>query len=242
MTEKLSAERAEKCKRIGENIRRIKDDIAEEALSAGRKPENVRLMAVTKTVEPDQINHALSSGIDLIGENKVQEFLLKLDKLNLGGVEKHLIGHLQTNKIRSIIGFVDMIDSVDSLRLAAELSKQAEKQGLRAKILIEVNIGKEESKTGFMPEQLVESVHEISEMANISISGLMAIPPICDDSVKLQAYFYDMQKLFIDIGAKKLDNVRMDILSMGMSADYREAIREGSTMIRVGSAIFGSRI
>jgi len=215
-------------------------------------------MAVTKTVEPERINRAIDCGIDLIGENRVQELLAKLPALEAGGnelspgaegrgikprahIEKHLIGHLQTNKVSRVIGAVDMIQSVDSLRLAAEISKQAVKLGTNMEVLIEVNIGRETSKSGLLPEALAENLHEISEMRNIIIRGLMAIPPICEKNSEIRAFFYDMRKLFIDIQGKKMDNIKMSILSMGMSGDYKEAILEGSTMIRVGSSIFGYR-
>ena len=227
--------------KIEENIKRIRDDISAAAFEAGRNESEIRLMAVTKTVEPERINRALGCGIDLIGENRVQEMLAKLPLIALGGVEKHLIGHLQTNKVSQIIGAVDMIQSVDSLRLASEISKHAGRLGINMRVLIEVNIGREESKSGFLPEALTENLYEISEMRNIIVCGLMAIPPICEKNSEIRAFFYDMRKLFIDIQGKKMDNIEMSILSMGMSGDYREAILEGSTMIRVGSSIFGYR-
>lgn len=227
---------------IEENYKRITFNIAEAAIKGGRRPEDVRLMGVTKTVESIYINHALSLGIDLIGENRVQEFLGKRDELKLDGVEKHLIGHLQTNKVRQIVGEVDMIDSVDSLRVAAEIGKQSVKKGITTDILVEINIGNEESKFGLDPSALNETVCEMSEIDGIRIKGLMAIPPIWDSEEKNSEFFVNMYRMFLDIRAKKLDNVCMDILSMGMSDDYECAIREGSTMVRVGSALFGRRV
>lgn len=226
---------------IDENFKEISSKIAEAASKSGRDRNDIRFMAVTKTVEPLFINHALSLGIDLIGENRVQEFLGKRDELKLDGVEKHLIGHLQTNKVRQIVGNVDSIDGVDSVKLAKEIGKVSSKLGITSDILIEINIGAEESKFGFSPESVTESVYEMSEIEGIKIKGLMAVPPICDDSVKNRVFFENMHQLFIDIGAKKIHNVSMDILSMGMSGDYEEAILSGANMVRIGSALFGAR-
>lgn len=237
MTEKCSPE----FQYIAENLRQIKENMARACLQAGRKEEDVRLMAVTKTVAADKINAALACGIDFIGENKVQELLSKLDALNPQSVEKHLIGHLQTNKVRQIVGVADMIQSLDSIKLAKEIAKQAEKSNIRQKVLLEVNVGKEESKTGFLPEEVTERVYEIAEMQHIQVEGLMAIPPICEKNSELRLHFKNMHKLFIDIRAKKIDNVSMSVLSMGMSGDYEDAILEGSSMIRIGSSIFGAR-
>ena len=227
---------------IGENYKRIKDSIAEAAVRSGRQPGDVRLMGVTKTVESIYINHALSLGIDLIGENRVQEYLGKKDDLQLDGVEKHLIGHLQTSKVRQIVGQVDMIDGVDSVKLAREISRVSAKKGADTDILIEINIGNEDSKFGIDPAALIETIDEISKMEYIHIRGLMAIPPINDDDKKNRIFFANMYKLFLDIRDKKIDNVSMDILSMGMSGDFVNAILEGSTMVRVGSSLFGRRV
>lgn len=228
---------------ISDNLKVIKASVAEAAIQSGRKPEDVRLMAVTKTVCPECINHAITEcGIDLIGENKVQEFLSKKDSLKLDGVEKHLIGHLQTNKVKKIISEVDMIQSVDSLKLAKAISDEASKQGIISKILLEVNIGGEDSKTGFDKAAFLEAISEISELPNISVKGLMTIPPICDDIAELEGYFQSMWDYFEELKQKKLNNFSMDILSMGMSGDYKEAVLHGSNLVRVGSAIFGPRI
>ena len=227
---------------IEENYKTIKENIAQAALKSGRKPENVRFMAVTKTVESLYINHALSLGVDLIGENRVQEFLGKRDELNLNGVEKHLIGHLQTNKVRQIVGEVDMIDGVDSIKVAKEIGKVSQKKGIITDVLVEVNIGGEESKFGLDPVKLDETVCEMAEIDGIKICGLMAIPPICTDEEENRKFFSNMYTMFLDIKAKKLDNVSMNILSMGMSDDYVSAILEGSTMVRVGSSLFGRRV
>ncbi len=229
-------------KDIEENYKNITENIAQAAVRSGRNPDDVRFMAVTKTVESLYINHALSLGIDLIGENRVQEFLGKRDELNLSGVEKHLIGHLQTNKVRQIVGEVDMIDGVDSIKVAKEIGKVSQKKGIITDVLVEVNIGGEESKFGLDPSQLYETVCEMSEIEGIKIQGLMAIPPICTNEEENRNFFSNMYTMFLDIKAKKLDNVSMNILSMGMSDDYVSAILEGSTMVRVGSSLFGRRV
>ncbi len=227
---------------IRENVKFIQNKINEAAVRSGRSEKDVRFMAVTKTVDPVYINCAIDCGIDLIGENKVQEFLAKKDALNLEKAEKHLIGHLQSNKVRKIITEVDMIQSVDSVGLAREIERQAEKNNMTANILVEINVGGEESKTGLEKNLLRETVAEIAEMKHISIKGLMTIPPICENNGELRKFFNEMYNLFIDIRAENRDNVNMDILSMGMSGDYEEAILCGSNLVRVGSAIFGPRI
>ena len=238
--ESLSVE--QRFKNIEYNIDFIKDKIAEAAVKSGRDPSNVRFMAVTKTVEPIFINHALECGIDLIGENKVQEFLGKREHLKLDGIQSHLIGHLQTNKVRQIVGQVDMIQSVDSVKLAKEISKRSVMADCVTDCLIEINIGNEESKSGLELSLLDETLHEISLLPGICVKGLMTIPPFDCDEVQLNKYFSKMHELFIDIKAKKLDNMDVSVLSMGMSSDYQTAIRNGSTLVRVGSAIFGQRL
>ena len=240
MMERLSVE--ERFSNIEYNLKVINDRIAEAALKSGRKPDEISFMAVTKTVEPIFINHAIDCGVKLIGENKVQEFLSKKEYLRLDDCEAHLIGHLQTNKVKQILGEVSMIQSVDSVKLAREISKRAEQRDITAQCLIEVNIGDEEMKTGLDLNLLTETAHEIAEMPNIKVKGLMTVPPICADVSELRKYFFKMHKIFIDIKDKKLDNIDMCILSMGMSSDYEEAILCGSNLVRVGSAIFGPRI
>ena len=223
-----------------DNYKRVKDNIAEAAIKAGRRPEDVRLMCVTKTVESEYINPVLDCGADLIGENRVQEFLGKKDSLHLDGVEKHLIGHLQTNKVKQIVGEVDMIQSVDSIKLAKEISRVSKNKGITSDVLVEVNIGLEESKSGTTLDELNELISEISELECIRVKGLMTIPPICDEN-EVKKYFSLMYKTFIDLKAKNSDNISMEILSMGMSGDYEAAVAEGSNIVRVGSAIFGAR-
>lgn len=201
--------------------------------------KDIILLAATKTVDADTINYAIEKGISYIGENKVQELLSKDGKIIK--VHNHFIGHLQTNKVKDIIDKVELIQSVDSLKLANEISKQAVKRGICMDILLEVNIGNEESKWGFKPEEVEKAVCEIAKLSGIRIKGLMTIPPICENSLEVRKYFRKMYKLFIDIGDKKIDNSSMDILSMGMSDDFPIAIEEGANLVRVGTALFGKR-
>lgn len=226
---------------IAENLKIVREKIAQAAVASGRNAEDIRLMAVSKTVEPKYINFAISEGIDLIGENKVQEFLSKRDELNLENCSAHLIGHLQTNKVKQIIGKVAMIQSVDSLRLASEISKRAEENNICCDVLVEVNVGGEKSKTGIAFDEAEELVSAISEMRNIKVCGLMSVPPFDADLLKTREFFSKMHRMFVDIRAKKLDNVNINILSLGMSGDFETAILEGSNLVRVGSAIFGAR-
>ena len=224
------------------NYNHIKERIAEAAVKSGRKPQDITFLSATKTVEPEYINYAISLGLDHIGENRVQELLSKYDEYNLENCSLQFIGHLQSNKVRQIVGKVDLIQSVDSLKLAKEVSRVSQNKNLTTDILVEVNIGKEENKSGVMPEMLEELLYQIKDLPSINIKGLMTIPPICDDNNKIRSFFSDMNKMFLDISSKKLDNVSMDILSMGMSGDYYEAILEGANMVRIGSALFGKRI
>ncbi|MBQ9531247.1 MAG: YggS family pyridoxal phosphate-dependent enzyme [Eubacterium sp.] len=223
-----------------DNYKRVKSAVEEAAIKANRNPQDVRLMCVTKTVEPEYINPVLDIGADLIGENRVQEFLGKKDALHLSSVEKHLIGHLQSNKAKQIVGEVDMIESVDSIKLAKEISRQSAIKDVKTNILVEVNVGKEESKSGIFVEELEELLYQISELDNIRAKGLMTIPPICDEK-EVRKYFSSMYQTFVDIKNKRIDNIDMEILSMGMSGDYESAVLEGSNIVRVGSAIFGAR-
>lgn len=231
----------ERLKAVEDNYKAIKLRVEEAAVKAGRNPKDVRLMAVTKTVESVYINKVLDLGADLIGENRVQEYLSKKNELHLDGVERHLIGHLQTNKVKQIAGEVDMIESVDSVKLAKEISRVSQKKGLVSNVLVEVNVGREESKSGIYIENLEELLCEIASFDSIKVKGLMTIPPICDNDAELSKYFGAMHQSFIDIRDKKIDNIDMDILSMGMSGDFEAAIANGSNIVRVGSAIFGAR-
>ena len=239
MTEKLSKEVLDN---VRANYFEIKENIARAAEKSGRKPEEIIFLAATKTVEPAVINYAVSLGLKHIGENKVQELLSKYEEYDLKNCELQFIGHLQTNKVRQIIDKVAMIQSVDSRKLAAEISKQSVKNGIVSNILIEVNIGREENKSGVLKEELDELIGKISEMPNIKIRGLMTVPPICKEKIEVCKFFDEMYQLFIDFSCKKSDNVCMDYLSMGMSDDYEEAVLSGANMVRVGSRLFGQRI
>ncbi len=234
MTERLLSD-------IEYNYKTICENIAEAAIKSGRNPGDVTFLAATKTVEAEFINYAISLGLDHIGENRVQELLSKYESYNLADTKLHMIGHLQTNKVRQIVGKVDMIESVDSIRLAKEISDQSAKRELVTDVLVEVNIGAEESKSGVSPDELEELLFQIAPLEGIKVKGLMTIPPICENKQKICGYFENMHNLFIDISGKKIDNISMNVLSMGMSDDYREAILEGATMVRIGSALFGAR-
>lgn len=227
---------------IEENLKLIRHEIATAAEASGRKAEDISLMAVTKTVESRFINHAVDCGISLIGENKVQEFLSKEAELNLTECKAHLIGHLQSNKVKKIVGRVDTVQSVDTVSIAREIGKRSLEAGVTTKVLLEINVGNEESKFGFTPDEIFEKVYETAEIQGISVNGLMCVAPICEKESEIRAIFSNMHQLFIDIRDKKIDNISMNVLSMGMSGDYKQAILEGANLVRVGSAIFGSRI
>ncbi len=239
--EKLS-ELTDRQQDVRSNYLEITENIAKAAIRSGRKPEEVTLLAATKTVEPALINYAISLGLGHIGENKVQELLSKYDEYDLQHCDLQFIGHLQTNKVRQIVGKVSMIQSVDSFRLAKEINTQSEKQQRMTDILLEVNIGREPNKSGVMEEELEELLCQTAQLSRIRVRGLMTIPPICDKKSDVCKFFDKMYQLFIDISGKTLDNVSMDFLSMGMSDDYTEAILSGANMVRVGSKLFGARI
>lgn len=226
---------------IAENIAIVKDNIASSAIKSGRNPEDITLMAVTKTVDSDRINFALQSGISLIGENKVQEILKKSPELSITKQQIHMIGHLQRNKVNQVVPHVAMIQSVDSVRLAKEIAKKALALGENMPVLVQVNIGREENKSGFLAETLEEALFEMAEIEGIKIEGLMTIPPFVEKPEMARPYFSKMKALQVDIMAKKIDNISMNTLSMGMSMDYQQAILEGATLVRVGSSIFGKR-
>ncbi len=194
-------------------------------------------MAVTKTVPAELVNVAIQEGIDLLGENRVQEFQSKRESYDLRKAEVHFIGHLQTNKVKYLADTVTMIESVSSYKLAEEIDRIMGKKQKKMPVLLEVNIGNEESKSGFEPNNLVENLEKLSKLSNISIKGLMCIPPKGES----EKFFYNIQKLFVDIKGKKLDNIDMSVLSMGMSADFEQAIQYGSNIVRLGTVLFGHR-
>ena len=223
------------------NYRRICENIEKAAQSVGKSADDITFLAATKTVDAETINHAISLGLRYIGENRVQELLSKYDSYDLDHASLQFIGHLQTNKVRQIVGKVDLIQSVDSEKLAREISRCSEKLGVTTDILLEVNIGREENKSGVLPEQLEELLEKVKDIPAVKVRGLMAIPPICENAQENCKFFDNMRDIFLDIRTKNIDNISMDILSMGMSDDYQEAIRCGANMIRVGSALFGKR-
>ncbi len=226
---------------FSENYRVIEENISAAALSVGLSRSDVILLAATKTVPADVINYAISSGINYIGENRVQEFLSKNSEIT-ENVHRHFIGHLQSNKVKDIVGKVEMIQSVHSLKLASLIGKLSLEQGITTDILLEVNIGAEENKSGFLKEEISEAVCQISKIEGVNIKGMMTIPPICEKKAEIIPFFEEMYKLFIDNKSKKIDNVSMEYLSMGMSSDYVEAIKCGSNLVRVGTSLFGKRI
>lgn len=222
---------------IPQRIAEIRERIETAAASCGRKAEDIRLMAVTKTIAPEVVNLALQEGIDLIGENRVQEFLSKFEQYSPKGMDVHFIGHLQSNKVKYIIDKVSLIESVDSVKLANEISACAASLGIKMDILIEVNIGSEESKNGFFMQDLDTAVEEISALPNICLKGMMCIPPR-DESERC---FSQMEELYFRMRERYSQQMDFSYLSMGMSADYELAIRHGSNIIRLGTAIFGQR-
>lgn len=226
---------------IAENISCIRNQIDDAAKAAGRDPATITLCAATKMNEADRVRQAIAAGITCCGENRVQELTQKLSENAYEGACVHFIGHLQTNKVKSVVGKVSLIQSVDSLHLLAAISKEAQNQGIVQDILLEINIGQEESKSGFSKEDILPVLDNLSAYPNIFVRGLMAIPPICETPGDNHKFFKEIYNLSVDIRAKKYDNVSMEILSMGMSDDFVDAIGCGSTMIRIGTAIFGAR-
>ncbi|MBQ9968431.1 MAG: YggS family pyridoxal phosphate-dependent enzyme [Oscillospiraceae bacterium] len=226
---------------IRENIAAIRQKMTEAALACGRDPGEILLCAATKMNDSEAVKEAVANGVDCCGENRVQELLQKQPLGAYEGKPVHFIGHLQTNKVKQVVGRVDLIQSVDRLPLLEAIEKEAAKQGLRQDILLEINIGDEESKSGFTPGAVMELVQNMGAFPHCHVLGLMAIPPISTEPGGNRKYFTEMYQIFVDIREKTYDNVDMVCLSMGMSDDYADAIACGSTMIRVGTAIFGAR-
>ena len=226
---------------VAQNVRAIMQQVRDTALQAGRDPSEVQVMAVTKTVDPVLVNAAIGAGITLLGENKAQELCAKYDSYHKDGVQIHFIGHLQTNKVRQIVDKVSMVESVDSIKLAREIDRHCAAIGKVMDVLLEVNIGREDNKTGIFPELLPALLEEAGKLERIRVRGLMTIPPVCETEEEVLQYFSQMRQLFIDIKQKKYDNISMEILSMGMSADYLAAVRCGSNIVRIGTAMFGQR-
>lgn len=227
---------------IAENIERIRADIEDAAAKTGRSGADITLVAATKMNPAESVREAIRAGIDACGENRVQEMLQKLEENAYAGAPLHFIGHLQKNKVKNVVGKVSLIESADSPELIRLISAQAEKLGIIQDILLEINIGSEDNKTGMPLARLDEALEISAALSGVRVRGLMTIPPVSADTAKNRAYFAQMYQLFIDISAKKYNNsIIMDFLSMGMSADYYDAILEGANMVRVGSSIFGAR-
>lgn len=226
---------------IAENVKHIKQRIADAARLAGREPGEIMLVAATKMNTADRVREAIAAGVDACGENRVQEMTEKLAENAYEGAPLHFIGHLQKNKVKQVVGKVQLIESVDSPELMRLISARAAALGIRQEILLELNIGGEQAKTGAPVELLSEMLELASELDGIFVRGLMAIPPISPEKGANRPYFRRMRQLFVDNMKKKYNNVSMDFLSMGMSGDFEDAIAEGANMVRVGTAIFGMR-
>lgn len=226
---------------VEENVRCIREKMTRAAANAGRDPKEILLCAATKMNDADAVRRAIAAGVDCCGENRVQELTAKQAAHAYVGAPVHFIGHLQTNKVRQVVGRVSLIQSVDSLRLLEAVNAEAARQGLCQDILLEINIGGEASKSGFAPEETWKIVEKVAQYPNICVRGFMAIPPISQKKGDNVKFFQKMSDLCVDIRAKKYDNVTVDCLSMGMSDDFEDAIACGSTMVRIGTAIFGAR-
>lgn len=225
---------------LKENLNQVKEHIARACERAGRKPEEVVLVAVSKTKPLENIEELLEAGQLDYGENYVQELCDKYDRVSRP-VRWHMIGHLQTNKVKNVVGKTVLIHSVDSVHLAQRIEKEAAKKEVRVDILLQVNVAEEDSKFGLGDQEVLAMAEEISRLPHVHIRGLMTSAPLTDNPEENRCYFQKLHQLFVDIGAKNIDNVDMDILSMGMTNDYEVAIEEGATMVRVGTGIFGAR-
>ena len=227
---------------LEERIAQARANIARAAAEAGRDPGEITLAAATKVQTSETIRAAIAAGITVCGENRVQELTAHLEDYAYDGARVHFIGHLQTNKVRFVVGRVDLIESVDSPRLLEAVQRQAEKLNLVQDILLEVNIGREESKGGCLPEDLPALARQAMDLPHVRLRGLMAIPPAAAEPGENRRFFAATRQLFVDIRSQIGDNdTDIDCLSMGMSGDYEDAIREGATLVRVGTALFGPR-
>lgn len=225
---------------LKDNYEAVKNNIEQACMRSNRDLSEVTLIAVSKTKPVSMLQEIYDAGARDFGENKVQELCQKYEELPQD-IRWHMIGHLQRNKVKQVVGKAALIHSVDSYRLAQEISLQAQKQNITVPILIEVNIAKEESKFGIAKEDTIQLVEEIAELPNLTIQGLMTIAPFVDDPEDNRLYFREIKQLSVDIKNKNIDNVTMDVLSMGMTNDYEVAIEEGATIVRVGTGIFGAR-
>ncbi len=226
---------------ISDRVARVREQMALAAARAGRDEGEITLLAATKMNDASRIQEAIQAGVDACGENRVQEFQEKLPQGAYQGCPVHFIGHLQKNKAKFLVGQVDLIQSADSLELLRCLERLAAQKDLVQNILLEVNIGGEVAKSGIHPEEADELAGRMEEFPHLLLRGFMTIPPISEENGGNLRYFAKMYQLYVDIRAKKYDNTSIDCLSMGMSDDFIDAIKEGTTMIRVGTSIFGSR-
>ena len=226
---------------IAENIARIREQMARAAAQAGRDEKEILLLAATKMNDADRVREAIRAGVDICGENRVQELQEKHAQDAYAGCPLHFIGHLQKNKAKFLVGTADVIQSVDSVELMAVIERLAAQRGLTQDILMEINIGGESAKSGMPPEAADEMAARMADYPHLRLRGFMTIPPISQEKGGNLSYFAKMYHLYVDIMAKKYDNTNIDCLSMGMSDDFADAIKEGTTMIRVGTSIFGSR-
>ena len=227
---------------IARNVGSVFEQIGRAAHRTGRDPGAVRLVAATKTVPPDRIRRAIDAGVRILGESRLQEALPKIQTIGeVAGVSWHFIGRLQRRKVRTVVGMFDLIHSVDDLDLAEEINRRAGQAGIEQSILLEVNVGGEASKAGFAPAAMAEAVAALEAMPNLSVRGLMAVPPFMDDPEKARPYFRELRALARSLESAGLRRVAMQEFSMGMSQDYAVAVEEGATFVRVGTAIFGAR-
>ncbi len=226
---------------MNERIKEIRNRIEQTALSCGRQPSDICLVAVSKTVAPEQVKTAAAAGLVVFGENYIQEAMQKIDAIGDSRLTWHFIGHLQSNKAKYVVRYFDLIHSVDSFKLAKEINKQAEKRGKIQKILVQINIGEESTKSGVGADEAVCLVKDISRLENLAVKGLMTLPPFFNQPEKVRPYFKHLALLRNQMRAESIPNIEMTELSMGMTGDFEVAIEEGATLVRIGTAIFGDR-
>jgi pyridoxal phosphate enzyme (YggS family) len=226
---------------IGARLRSVFDQIRRAEQASGRPKGTVRLVAATKTVTADRIREAIAAGLTIAGENRLQEALPKIETLKGAPIKWHFIGQLQRRKVRSVIGVFELIHSVNSFELAQEIDRRAEAAGIQQAILLEVNIGEEKTKIGFLPDELERTLAGFETLPHVNVKGLMAIPPLVDTAEEARPYFRTLRELAWRLGRQAIPRTSMEELSVGMSNDYPVAIEEGATLVRVGTAIFGAR-
>ena len=226
---------------ISENVRLVFERIRRATQLSGRPAGSVRLVAATKSVGLDQIREGITAGLTILGENRLQEALPKIEALRRDPVQWHFIGHLQRRKVRSVVGVFDLIQSVDSVELAEEIDRRAQEAGLTQAVLLEVNLEGEATKAGFLPDELAGAMPSLGALPHVAVKGLMAIPPPTSDPEQARPYFRRLRKLALRLSRQPISTISLKELSMGMSNDYHVAVAEGATMVRVGTAILGAR-